>query len=146
MCFDTCTTASNPGRTSGVCTLLENAVGRNLLWMARWHQMSVLLSSNLFGVCLGPSARPEIILFRILWESWTRLKYHLVQQEQPILLPASESVKTCIMQHCQKVYPRDDDRDFINVVALMVGFDINVMHRARWIARFMYSMKIELLH
>src|SRR6218665_853571 len=39
MCFDTHTTPSNPGRTSGVCTLLENAVGRILLWMARWRQM-----------------------------------------------------------------------------------------------------------
>lgn len=71
--------------------------------------------------------------------------YHLVQQEQPILIPASESVKTCILQHCQKVYPRDDHRDFVNLVALMVGFEINVMHRARRIARFIYSMKIELL-
>src|SRR6218665_1427328 len=114
--------------------------------MARWHQMSVLFSSNLFGVYLGPSTRPEIIFFRRLWESWTRLKYHLVQQEQPILLPASESVNTCILQHCQKVYSTDDDRDFVNLVELMVGFDIDVMHRARRIARFMYSMKIELLH
>src|SRR6218665_3439406 len=74
-----------------------------------------------------------------------RLNYHLVQQEQPILIPASVSVKTCILQHCQKVYPRDDHRDFVNLVALMVGFEINVMHRARRIARFIYSMKIELM-
>src|SRR6218665_1685358 len=40
----------------------------------------------------------------------TRLNYHLVQQELPIFIPASERVKTCILQHCQKVYPRDDDR------------------------------------
>src|SRR6218665_2339160 len=130
---------------SGVCTLLENAVGRNLVWMARWHQMQVLLSSNLFGVCFGPSTGPEIIFCRRLCEISTRLNYHLVQQEQPILIPASESVKTCILQHCQKVYPRDDHRDFVNHVALMVDFEINVMHRARRIARLIYSMKIELL-
>src|SRR6218665_217885 len=100
-------------------------------------------------ICLacffGPSTGPEIILFRRLWESWTRFNYHLVQEERPILIPASESLKKCILQHCQKVYPRDDDRDFVNLVALMVRFDINVMHRARRIARFIYSMKIELL-
>src|SRR6218665_80407 len=103
------------------------------------------LSSNLFGVCFGPSTGPEIIFFRRLWESWTRLNYYLVQQEQPILIPASESVKTCILQHCQKVHPRDDHRDFVNLVALMVGFEINVMHRVRRIARFIYSVKTELL-
>jgi len=29
----------------------------------------------------------------------------------------------------QKVYPRDDYRDCVNLVALMVGFDINVTLR-----------------
>jgi len=43
MCFDS--TASNTGRTNGACTLLEKAVGRNLLWMAcRHHMFEVLLS------------------------------------------------------------------------------------------------------
>src|SRR6218665_156776 len=107
--------------------------------------LKVLLSPNLFGVCFGPSTGREIILFRRLWESWTTLNYHLVQQEQPILIPTSERVKTCILQHCQKVHPRDDHREFVNLAALMVGFKINVMHRARRIARFIYSMKIELL-
>src|SRR6218665_1916116 len=113
--------------------------------MARWHQIYVLLSLNLFGVFFGPSTGPEIIFFRRLWESCTRLNYHLVQQEHPTLIPAFESVKPCILQHCQKVYPRDDDREFVNLVALMVGLDINVMHRARRIASFINSMKIELL-
>ena len=86
---------------------------------------------------------PVIIFFRRLWDNWTRLNYHLVQQEQPILIPASESVKTCILQHCQKVHPSDDHRDFVNL--MMVGFEISVMHRARRIARIIYSMKIELM-
>src|SRR6218665_2089750 len=64
------------------------------------------------------------ILQEIVGELDYRLNYHLVQQEQPILIPASESVKTCILQYCQKVYPKDDDKDFVNLVALMVGFDI----------------------
>src|SRR6218665_1330947 len=86
----------------------------------------------------------DYILQEILWESWTRLSYHLAQ-EQPILIPASESVKTCILQHCQTVYPRDDHRDFVNLVALMDDFEIYVTHRARRIAWFIYSMKNELL-
>src|SRR6218665_2742858 len=104
------------------------------------------LSSNWFGVCFGPSTGPEIIFFRRLWESWTRLNYYLVQQEQPISIPAAVSVKTCILQHSEKfILEMIRHRDFVNLVALMVGFEINVMHRARRIARFIYSMKIELL-
>src|SRR6218665_1233585 len=112
--------------------------------MARWHQNNVssFIVEFVWRV-QNTSTGPEIIFSRRLWESWTRLSYRLVQHEQPILIPASESVKACILQHCQKVYPRDDDRDFVNLVALMVGFDINVMHQARRIVRFIYSMKIE---
>src|SRR6218665_2460822 len=73
----------------------------------------------------------DYILQEIVGELDYRLNYHLVQQEQPILIPASESVKTCVLEHWPKIYPRDDHRIFVNLVALMVGFEINVMHRAR---------------
>ena len=37
MCFDT--TACNTGRMNGACSLLESAIGRNLLWMACRHHV-----------------------------------------------------------------------------------------------------------
>src|SRR6218665_2625657 len=145
MFFDTHTTASKPGRTSGVCTLLENAVdetccgwrvGTKCKFFYRRICLACVsahkLDQRLYSSADCGRARIGSIIY-------------LVQQEQPILIPASESVKTCILQHCQKVYPKDDHRDFVNLVALMVGFEINVMHRARRIARFIYSMKTAVL-
>jgi len=56
------------------------------------------------------------------------------------------------LQHCEKEYPRDDYREFIHLAALMTGLDVKVtirkpgaLHRARWMAKAIYSMKIELL-
>ena len=61
-------------------------------------------------------------------------------------------MKTFILQHCQKDYPGEDYREFIQLAALIVGLDIKVtirkpagLHRARWMAKAIYSMKIELL-
>ena len=61
MCFDT--TASNTGKHSGACTLLEVALGRNLLWMACRHHILEVLLSDAFGVCFGSSSRPDILIF-----------------------------------------------------------------------------------
>ena len=58
MCLDT--TASNTGKLNGACTLLEKAMGHNLLWMACRHHMFEVLLADVFNVCLGPSTGPEI--------------------------------------------------------------------------------------
>ncbi|ESN93227.1 hypothetical protein HELRODRAFT_181161 [Helobdella robusta] len=73
MCFDT--TASNTGKLNGACTLLEKAMGRNLLWMAcRYHMFEVLLA-DVFNVCLGPSTGQEILFFKSFFdvpvENWS---------------------------------------------------------------------------
>ena len=64
MCFKT--TASKTGRVY-VCTLLETAIGHNLLKVACRHHLSEVLLSDAFVLCIGkvcPSTVPDILLFK----------------------------------------------------------------------------------
>lgn len=68
---------------------------------------------------------------------------------------ASDSLKVFIYDHLKIATkrPRDDAyRELLNLATLMIGLDIQfairkpcALHRARWIAKAIYSSKMELL-
>ena len=154
MCFDT--TASNTGRLSGACTLLESAIGRNLLWLACRHHMFEVLLSDAYGVCLGPSTGPEISIFKKFKENWPKLlRYQLKPRPTPLIF-ASDKLKEFIAEQLQLGHPRDDYKEFLQLAASMIGLNNSsvaavpirkpgALHRARWMAKAIYTMKIELL-
>ena len=74
--------------------------------------MCEVLLSDAFNVCFGPSSGPEIVVFNRFKERLTELNHRQVEQRQPPIISASESVKTFILQHCQKDYPGEDYREF----------------------------------
>lgn len=150
MCFDT--TASNTGRINGACTLLETSIGRSLLWMACRHHMFEVLLSDAFGVCFGPSTGPEILFFKRFKDKWSNLVHHQPTATATPLISASDKLKDFIAEQLQLGHPRDDYKEFLQLAACMVGLDSSAalrrpgaLHRARWMAKAIYSMKIELL-
>lgn len=150
MCFDT--TASNTGRTNGACTLLEAAIGRNLLWMACRHHMFEVLLSDAFGVCFGPSTGPEILIFKRFRVSWSELMHYQPKPRPTPLIYASAELKEFIFEQLQLNHPRDDYKEFLQLAASIVGLNCSAtirkpgaLHRARWMAKAIYAMKIELL-
>jgi hypothetical protein len=149
MCFDT--TASNTGRVNGACTLLEAAIGRPLLWMACRHHMLEVLLSDAHNVCFGPSTGPEILFFKRFRDKWSELD-HTPKERQVPFITATSDLKAFIVEHLQMSYPRDDYREFLCLAASMVGIETKTairkpgaMHRARWMAKAIYSLKIEML-
>jgi hypothetical protein len=68
MCFDT--TASNTGPHSGACVLLENLVGRQLMYFACRHHVHEIIIGNVFTVLFGPSRGPNIALFERFTKHW----------------------------------------------------------------------------
>jgi hypothetical protein len=56
MCFDT--TASNTGRLSGACALIEAKLGRQLLYLACRHHVHEIVLSDVCKMCLGCSSGP----------------------------------------------------------------------------------------
>ena len=150
MCFDT--TASNTGRLNGACSLLEVTLGRDLLWMACRHHMFEVLLADAYKVCLGPSSGPEILIFKRFRETWTELKHHSPVERTTPRLSVTDALKSFISNQISANHPREDYQEFLNLAAIMVGLDIVVairkpgaLHRARWMAKAIYSLKMELL-
>lgn len=149
MCFDT--TASNTGKLNGACTLIEAAMGRKLLWLTCRHHMFEVLLADVFRICFGPSTGPEILLFKRLRDKWPELNHHVPRKLQTPLIIVHDELKTFI-KHCQLEYPRDDYREMICLAAFVVCLETKYgvrrpggLHRARWMAKAIYSLKIELL-
>ncbi|CAH0550650.1 unnamed protein product [Brassicogethes aeneus] len=61
MCFDT--TSVNTGTKNGCCVLLEEKIGRDLLWLACRHHVLEIILSKVFKLCMGPSSSPDIPIF-----------------------------------------------------------------------------------
>ena len=64
----------------------------------------------------------------------------------------SDAVKAFIVAQLDADHPRDDYRELIILSALLVGVVVGgnirkpgAVHRARWMAKAIYSMKMELL-
>src|SRR5688572_9290799 len=69
------------------------------------------------------------------------------------LMSVSDKLKMFITEHFQRYHPRDDHREFLQLAASMVGLSSSAavskpgttLHRACWMVKAIYSMKIELL-
>lgn len=149
MCFDT--TASNTGRVNGACTLLEGVIGRPLLWLACRHHMFEVLLSDAFGICFGTSTGPEILMFKRFRNNWSKIKHKPSERINPLIV-VSDSIRDFILEHLKLNYPRDDYKEFLNLAAKIVGIDTKTtlrkpgaLHRARWMAKAIYTLKMELL-
>lgn len=150
MCFDT--TASNTGRKNGTCQLLEVELDRSLLWLACRHHMHEILLSDVFTVCFGPSTGPEILFCKRFREEWDTLVTHEPQLGQTPRIEVTSSLKTFIMQQLTEKHPREDYLEFLQLAAFMIGLPTEAavrrpgaVHRARWMAKALYTLKIELL-
>jgi len=63
MCFNT--TASNTGRKNGACPLIEQLLGKQLLYFARRHHIFELVLEAVFSVEMKPSCSPDILIFKV---------------------------------------------------------------------------------
>ena len=79
------TTASNTGINAGACTLIEKALGRELVWVAcRHHGMEIVLSS-VFTALLGDTTGPCVEVFKRFQSLW-----HVINKENFDLPDESE--------------------------------------------------------
>ena len=148
MCLDT--TASNTGLKEGACVHLMQHVKRNLLHFACRHHVLELVVGAAFIVCFGPSSGPEIPLFKRFVKWWP-----LTNQASPKPLDdpvdgADKIIATC---HAllKKQQPRDDYREMVQLTILVLGGEVEAnirkpgaYHRARWMAKVIYTLKITL--
>ena len=88
----------------------------------------------------------------MLKDNWSKLKHREPKRTDFPGVEVSEDVKRFIAEQLGLKHPRDDYLEFLSVAGFMVGLDIQLtirkpgaIHRARWMAKAIYTLKIELL-
>ena len=164
MTFDT--TASNTGSVTAACVSIQQKLDRALLWSACRHHVGEIILTHIFqDLKVEISKSPEVSLF-----SRFRKHYDLLPHtsDQPLsrfdscsLSDAAKEhvivLKTEALQKAQSEQPirRDDYLEFIELCLVFLdGLEEGkvitfrrpgALHKARWMAKLLYSIKICLL-
>ena len=162
MCFDT--TASNTGRFSGACTVLEKLMNKNLMYFPCRRHVHEIIVSEVFSVLFGPTRGPNVALFerfRKFWPNIDQSRYRALEDSRlsnPFLLQLKEETVS-FLQHLltsdNSCLPRDHYRELIELCILVLGgsspsethrrFRLpGAYHMARWMAKVIYCQNIYL--
>ena len=148
MSFDT--TSSNTGCKSGACTLLEQMIGRDLLHLACRHHMLEIVIEKVFVACDIPSTGPDILLFKRFQQQWKFIDRDQFQVLEDNVTEREEILTFCRMRLAIK-QPRDDYRELLELTMIFLGatpsrgirfMQPGALHRARWMARVIYAIKL----
>ena len=158
VCFDT--TSVNSGPRNGACILLEQKFDKDLLWFAcRHHILEIVLEATV-TLSLGPSKGPDFMIFKRFQSSWEIIDRSNFQasSSNDIVHSAVSSVANEIIafaeNQLQQFQPRDDYRELLELTIMFLGgvpsqgcsFKAPAgLHRARWMAKAIYSLKIWML-
>ena len=154
--FDT--TASNTGRHTGACKLIEQGLETDLLFLAcRHHIMELVVGTAFEAARIGPSTGPEILLFKRFksqWLSTDQTRFQVASTDpyvESIVAPKRAEILKFAYSHLELKHPRDDYKEFVQLSIIFLGeapatgiyFKApGAMHRARWMAKVIYALKI----
>src|SRR5688572_18931558 len=154
MCFDT--TASNTGCKGGVCIMLEAELGKDFLNLACRHHVSEIVLEKVFS--LHDSARsPKLELFshfRDFWPQIDQAKYRTAMDDKDAaqrVTEIREDVITIALQQLSTEKPkrrlqratRTNSHFLGGIPPKAIQFRYQgAFHRARWMARAIYPIKM----
>ena len=113
--FDT--TSSN----KGCCTVLQQLLGRQILWVACRHHILELVLKAAFTELFGDTVGPEESFFKFMKPSWTTLDLTDIRRPTiPTPFKADTASLLTFIQHRLKpeqssLLPRDDYREFPDI-------------------------------
>lgn len=157
MVFDT--TASNTGRINGACTLLEQKLEKNVLWLACRHHILEIVLEAIVVLAVGVSSGPEIQIFKRFQKRWPQINqenFKTVNADPEILMYVEDvsNIMISFATHQLKQFqPRDDYKELLNLTIIFLGGTPEKgvsfrapagLHRARWMAKAIYALKIYL--
>lgn len=155
MCFDT--TASNTGRINGACVLLEQKMQKELIWFACRHHILEILLESVVVTAVGPSSGPEIMIFKRFKSYWAKInqKDFKTAMSEPSTWNCVQTVAKDIIAFAEnqlkQFQPRDDYKELLHLIIIFLGgipesgisFKAPAgMHRARWMAKAIYALKM----
>lgn len=157
MCFDT--TASNTGVRSGACVLLEKKMNRKLLNLACRHHVLELIVSRVHDSIFEVSTGPNIKLFNDFRNGWSTLnKENYVSGIEDLcisntLLKHKSAIVAFVRDQLKMPQQRGDYKEMLCLVLVFLGENPSdkycilapgAFHRARWMAKIIYCLKIYL--
>lgn len=133
---------------------------KNMLWLACRHHILEIMLDAVMSTALGPSSGPDILIykrFKNFWGQIDQTDYKTVTSGPSSLELVQSAAQDMISfaQNQLNVYqPRDDYKELLNLTIIYLGgipekgtsFRMPAgLHRARWMAKSIYCLKILLL-
>ena len=112
LCFDT--TASNSGHLAGACKLIEQKLGKDLLYLACRHHIMELIVGAAFEVAVGKSTGPEVLIFKRFKEKWQFVDQAAFQPAttdtsvEAMVASSRQLILQFSIDNLEKRQPRDD--------------------------------------
>ncbi|KAL4084393.1 hypothetical protein QTP88_028216 [Uroleucon formosanum] len=147
--FDT--TASNSGRLNGACVLLEQKLGRNVLFLTcRHHIFEITLQAVFIEAKFAPSSGPDIPHFKRFIDNWKNInknEYSVWTDDSmtfDILINVRDKILDFAEKKLQDCFPRDDYKEFLQLIVIFLGGKLKgnvnfrqpgAYHLARWMAK-----------
>ena len=162
--FDT--TSSNTGVHKGGCVILQELLGRQILWLPCRHHILELLLRGAFHEVFGENKAPTVTLFKLLKDpaTWNSLDLENLQLPSipPSFLPEVPKIMAFIdarlLPENAHLLPRCDYKEFLELVKLFLGGSVGrkkgwtfkltrpgADHHARWMSKGIYTLKLDLL-
>lgn len=163
-CFDT--TASNTGSKSGTCSLLAAMLKRPVLHLACRHHIHELLVAKAFTVAMGDISKgPEIVIFKRFKNCWSKINHSSFQNcldDNNVTKFLNDGLRRELLIFIETqltIYKGKSRADYIELLqlsSLFLGYVPKIgkkmvtvkqpgaLHRARWMAKIIYSLKIYL--
>lgn len=154
ICFDT--TAVNTGSKRGAATLLEQKLGRDLLFFPCRHHISELMIRAVFELYFGKTTAPTVSEFDEFSRQWARIdSTEFDSGLDDDIIASVLSVEECeyVISFCQETLqnkqPRRDYKELLELTIVFLGGSVpNFEFRspgpnshARWMSKCIYSFK-----
>ena len=136
----------------------------NLLHLACRHHIFEIMIEKAFVVCVGSSFGPEVALFKRFqqqWQSNDHSKFTTLKNKETTAMLINPSVVNDLIQFAEgclnSIQPRDDYHELLQLWIVILGNvqpggqmisfrQPGALHRARWMAKQIYAIKIYLFH
>lgn len=139
--------------------MLEQKMKKDMLWLACRHHIMEIMLEAVVVQALGTSTGPEILIFKRFKKAWNTIAqtdFKTVTSDASTLNEV-ENITTDMISFAQKqleqFQSRDDYKELLNLTIIFLGgipekgisFRAPAgLHRARWMAKAIYSLKIYL--
>ena len=155
LCCDT--TNSNLGHINGAATLLEQFLGRDLLYLPCRHHIYEIILAAAFDSKIPGTSGPNVPLFKRFRDNWNNIDQskfknglHLNNIDE-ILMNKIPGITAFIKKSLNSKWPRDDYRELLELSLIFLGGiptkdvkfrKVGAIHHARFMAKAIYSLKI----